>query len=456
MAGKRLHDASGHELDPKEDKRMRPVPRFPTVIREDMKAQSVQNFCTALEPLLRRVVKEEVERGLFQGARALQRSPQMLIQVAESSSSLKLIFSKALSLPIFTGSKIEDEENNPLQILLIDTKNGKRSLNPLPSSMKVEIVVLDGDFPSGNHEDWTSEEFKNSIVRERAGKRPLLVGDVLVNFRDGIALIGELAFTDNSSWIRSRNFRLGARVVVTGSNEGPKIREAMTETFVVKDHRGELYRKHHPPALGDEVWRLEKIGKDGAFHRRLAAEGINTVQDLLKLLVLDPFRLRQILGAGMSDRMWEVTINHARTCIIGDKQYFYRASDCIVLLNPICEVLGAVFDGLAYWPNQLNRMQRSYVEQLVLEAYKHWDKLEVVDGPLNTCSALLQNEPAQLQESMRPEYRSLEFNQAGGFVSNPRVEVSCWLQTTPTIRQPTVQQGDVYDMSDLSSDTTLT
>ncbi|XP_010927048.1 protein SAR DEFICIENT 1 [Elaeis guineensis] len=468
MAGKRLRDASGHELDTKEDKRMRSLPSLSTIIREAVKAQSVQNFCMALEPLLRRVVKEEVEHALFQGARALQRSPPMQIQVAESSSSFKLIFSKPLSLPIFTGSKIEDEDNNPLQILLIDTKNGKRPLNPLPSSMKVEIVVLDGDFPSENHhEDWTSEEFKNSIIRERTGKRPLLIGDVLVNLlRDGIASIGELAFTDNSSWIRSRNFRLGARIVMASKEEPSMIREAMTEPFVVKDHRGELYRKHHPPTLGDEVWRLEKIGKDGAFHKRLAAKGIKTVQDLLKLWVLDPHHLREMLGAGMSDRMWEVTISHARTCNIDDKIYLHRASNCTVLLNPICQVMGAVFDGLTYWPTQFNPMQKSYVEQLVLEAYRHWDRLEEVDGPYNTYSALLQNEPAQQvvmgssrylghEESMRRECKNWEFNQVGGLVSNPQVEISCWMQTTTKIQQPTVQQGDAYDMSDLSSDTTL-
>lgn len=56
----------------------------------------------------------------------------------------------------------------------------------------------------------------------------------------------------------------------------------------------EVYKKHHPPQLEDEVWRLEKIGKDGAFHRKLAAEGINTVQDFLKLSVVDPIKLKNV------------------------------------------------------------------------------------------------------------------------------------------------------------------
>ena len=55
-----------------------------------------------------------------------------------------------------------------------------------------------------------------------------------------------------------------------------------------------MYKKHHPPSLADEVWRLEKIGKDGAFHRRLSKERIKTVKDFLTLYFVDPARLRNV------------------------------------------------------------------------------------------------------------------------------------------------------------------
>jgi Calmodulin binding protein-like len=42
-----------------------------------------------------------------------------------------------------------------------------------------------------------------------------------------------------------------------------------------------MYKKHHPPVLDDEVWRLEKIGKDGAFHKRLKKQNIKTVKDFV-------------------------------------------------------------------------------------------------------------------------------------------------------------------------------
>lgn len=162
----------------------------------------------------------------------------MRIQALEPSS-LQLIFCKKLSLPIFTGSKIVDINNNPLQVLLVDRSGDQMLPISLPHPIKIDIVVLDGDFPPGDCETWSSEEYNNKIVKERTGKRPLLTGSELnVTMRDGIVQIGDIEFTDNSSWIRSRRFRLGAKVA-PGSYQGVRICEAMTDAFVVKDHRGE-------------------------------------------------------------------------------------------------------------------------------------------------------------------------------------------------------------------------
>lgn len=57
---------------------------------------------------------------------------------------------------------------------------------------------------------------------------------------------------------------------------------------------GLVYKKHYPPALNDEVWRLEKIGKDGSFHKRLNNNGIFTVEDFLRLVVRDQQKLRNV------------------------------------------------------------------------------------------------------------------------------------------------------------------
>ncbi|XP_024437838.2 protein SAR DEFICIENT 1 isoform X2 [Populus trichocarpa] len=351
---------------------------------------SLKNFCLALEPMLRRVVNEEMETNLRRSTSFLTRSPSLRIQSLEPSS-LQLMFSKNLLLPIFTGSKIVDLDSSPLQILLVDTRGDQVVSTYLPHPIKIEVVVLDGDFPSYDNRTWTSEEFNSNIVKERKGKRPLLAGDCLsVTLRDGFAPIGEIEFTDNSSWVRSRKFRLGARVVPE-SYQGVRIREAITEAFVVKDHRGELYKKHHPPMLQDEVWRLEKIGKDGAFHKKLATARIHTVQDFLKLSVVDPRRLREILGNGMSEKMWEVTIKHARTCDLGNKHFVFRRPNCTITFDPICQIVHAVIDGNSYSSKELPS-KTGYIETLVRHAYVEWNSLEEIVGISSGIPLLTQGE----------------------------------------------------------------
>ncbi|KAF8037741.1 hypothetical protein BT93_B0546 [Corymbia citriodora subsp. variegata] len=381
MAAKRFFGEAGSDSDPPPEKRMRARPSFASVIGEVVMVNSLKNFCSGLEPMLRRVVNEEVERSLVRCSRTLQRVPSLRIQAPEPSS-LELRFGKSLLLPIFTGSKIVDVDCSQLQIVLVDTTGDQAVPTTLSSPVKVEIVVLDGDFPSGDRTNWTSEEFDRSIVRERQGKRPLLAGDGSVTMRNnGVAAIGEIELTDNSSWIRSRKFKLGARVS-PGSHQGIRIREAMTEAFVVKDHRGELYKKHYPPQLGDEVWRLEKIGKEGAFHKKLAEEGIKTVQDFLKLSVVDPAKLRAILGTGMSDKVWDATIKHARTCEKGNKHYIYQGPNFSITLNPICQVERAVYNGQVYTHKDLsNSIIRPLIETLVRQAYLNWSTLEEIEVP---------------------------------------------------------------------------
>lgn len=159
---------------------------------------------------------------------------QSQMQISPEVPLYKLIFKNPPKTPIFAGAQIRDHEGSPLQILLVGPTGSPCSS---PSPFKIELVALDGDFPS--HDDWTSDEFARAIVRERAGKRPLLTGDVSnITMRDGAVTIEDLHFTDNSSWIRSRHFRVGVRVV-SGCYEQTAIKETMTERFTVKDHRSE-------------------------------------------------------------------------------------------------------------------------------------------------------------------------------------------------------------------------
>ncbi|TMX04207.1 hypothetical protein EJD97_010845 [Solanum chilense] len=393
------------------------IPSFASVIKEAMKANYLENVSSALEPMLRRVVVEEVEKGLRRySCRSITRSPSLRIKALEPSN-LRLIFNKKLSKPIFTSSKVVAADGQSLQILLVDTSGEGMVPTTLPYPIKVELVVLDGDFPSGETEtNWSREEFDKRVVKERTGKRPLLTGELNFTMREGVVPVGEIEFTDNSSWIRSRKFRIGAKVVQIGNNQ----------TTV------RMYKKHYPPALGDEVWRLEKIGKDGTFRKKLSSKGINTVQDFLKLATIDTQQIRTILGTGMSDRMWEVTYKHAKTCEMGSKLFMARGSNYVLILTPICEVVRAVIDGQIYPTHDLTGIQKAYIQNLVKEAYTNWSSLEEVDGLVNEPALLTQGEPMvdqypNVHQQQQPMIRSYQRNTILTDASEQLIKFNDWI-----------------------------
>ncbi|VAI57773.1 unnamed protein product [Triticum turgidum subsp. durum] len=299
------------------------VPALASVIVEALKVDSLQKLCSSLEPILRRVVSEEVERALAKlgPARIEGRSSPKRIE-GPDGTNLQLQFRSRLSLPLFTGGKVEGEQGAAIHVVLLDTNTGCVVTSGPESCAKLDVLVLEGDFNKEEDEGWTEEEFEGHIVKEREGKRPLLTGDLQVTLKEGVGTIGELIFTDNSSWIRSRKFRLGLRVASVFS-EGIRVREAKTEAFTVKDHRGELYKKHYPPALKDDVWRLEKVGKDGAFHKKLNGSGIYTVEDFLRLLVRDQQRLRSVYADTLVKKAyedWMHAVEYDGKALIGFKQ----------------------------------------------------------------------------------------------------------------------------------------
>ena len=371
----------GNDDDQPERKR----PAFASVIVEALKVDSLQKLCSSLEPILRRVVSEELERALAKlGPARLTGSSGSSPKRIEGPDGrkLQLHFKSRLTLPLFTGGKVEGEQGAVIHVVLIDANTGRAVVYGPEASAKLHIVVLEGDFNTEDDEDWTQEEFESHVVKERSGKRPLLTGEVYVTLKEGVGTLGELVFTDNSSWIRSRKFRLGLRVV-SGCCDGMRIREAKTEAFVVKDHRGELYKKHYPPALNDDVWRLDKIGKDGAFHKKLTAEGINTVEDFLRVMVKDSPKLRTILGSGMSNKMWDALVEHAKTCVQSSKLYIYYAEDSRnvgVVFNNIYELSGLISGDQYFSADSLTDSQKVYVEGLVKKAYENWNLVIEYDG----------------------------------------------------------------------------
>lgn len=141
-------------------------------------------------------------------------------------------------LPLYTWKQIEGEKGAPVSVALIDANTGHVVASGPEASTKLDVVVLEGDFNQENNSDWTREKFESYQVREREGRAPLLAGDLQVTLKEGVAVLGKLKFTDNSSWNRSKMYRIGLKVA-SGHSEGVRIREAITEALRIKDQRGE-------------------------------------------------------------------------------------------------------------------------------------------------------------------------------------------------------------------------
>ncbi|KAI3675988.1 hypothetical protein L1987_85584 [Smallanthus sonchifolius] len=351
---------------------------------------SSQELATTLEPLIRGWVRDEVQRACQSFCCSSPRSPFNALEPC-GTTSLQLRFQNKLPPMLFTGSKVESENNGAVKLVLFDTdSNEVVSSGPLSSS-KIQIVPLDGEFSVDDDEDWSQKDFEAKVIYARDGKRPLVAGDLVVVLKDGVGDLGEVFFTDNSSWRRSRTFRLGARAV-----SGVRIREAISEPFMVKDHRGESYKKHHPPALDDDIWRLEKIAKEGAFHRRLGSNGICTVKHFLQMYITNESSLRKMLG-GSCNKTWETIIKHAKDCVLDDKLYVYNygPEGIGLLFNSIFKIVGATFDGQSYLPlEELPVFQMPLVESLKHQIYKNLDGMLPMDdlsvfGPPILTSSLL-------------------------------------------------------------------
>ncbi|XP_057463023.1 calmodulin-binding protein 60 B isoform X2 [Actinidia eriantha] len=316
-------------LEGGDDQPERKRPALASVIVEALKVDSLQKLCSSLEPILRRVVSEEVERALAKlgPARLSGRSSPKRIE-GPDGRNLQLQFRSRLSLPLFTGGKVEGEQGAAIHIVLLDANTGHVVTSGPESSAKLDVLVLEGDFSNEDGEDWTQEEFESHVVKEREGKRPLLTGELQVTLK-------------------------------------------------------EVYKKHYPPALNDEVWRLEKVGKDGSFHKRLNKEGIFTVEDFLRLVVRDSQKLRHILGSGMSNKMWEALIEHSKTCVLSGKLYVYYPDDTRhvgVVFNNIYALSGLISGEQYFSADSLSDSQKVYVDTLVKKAYDNWNQVVEYDG----------------------------------------------------------------------------
>ncbi|XP_047329882.1 calmodulin-binding protein 60 A-like [Impatiens glandulifera] len=350
-----------------------PLRKLPSVVTEIMK-MTVDAESTEAEHLMSGMVDEEVELAMANQLHLGSRKCDLGNKTANlESRSLHLEFSVKLHSPALTGRQLRGEGSTSLQVVLVNSHTGQIVRSGPESSAQVEIVLLSPDFSVSN---WTAEDFNDKIVRGNGGKR-LLTGDVQINLKDGVGILSNVSFTHTKCWRSKCEFRLGARVLKPTAN---RVREAKTEPFGVEDRRGQLYGKHYPPLLSDQVWRLKCIMKDGAYHKRLEKEGVNTVKDLWTLLNTNQQRLHNIL-TGMAAKLWEELVDHLRTCILDTKLNFYWCSlnQNGVVFNVVGQIVG-IFEKHQYTAIQnLSGTQKDLAVNLVASALTNFAEVTTFD-----------------------------------------------------------------------------
>ncbi|GJM97102.1 hypothetical protein PR202_ga14003 [Eleusine coracana subsp. coracana] len=278
---------------PGETKRQR-VPALRDVITEVMWKTTIEKVIMAIEPLIRRVVKEEIESA-FANHATVMASSSVTDTVPCTSKKLQLQFMTRLSLPIFTGAKIEGEGSLSITIALVDALTGQVVPSGKESLMKVEIVVLEGDFEGG--EDWSAQEFDNNIIREREVRFP----------------------------------------------------------------------KH----------------------------------------VYNKFDSFLVLGGGMSTKMWEVAVEHAKTGVLTDKVHYYYPNNLNktgVVFNVVGEVRGLISDKFVL-VDDLSETEKAEAHAAVKQAYEHWENVSTCDNET------LVGNPLQLFNMRSPSLDENQYNQ---------------------------------------------
>lgn len=90
----------------------------------------------------------------------------------------------------------------------------------------------------------------------------------------------------------------------------------------------------------------------------------------------------------MSDKIWDVTLKHARECILGNKLYIHSGPRFFLTLNPICEVMEAKINGQVF--SSREALNQHYIKNLVRDANSKWNLLEVMERKTNEIPLLTQ------------------------------------------------------------------
>ncbi|OEL26926.1 Calmodulin-binding protein 60 D [Dichanthelium oligosanthes] len=289
-----------------------------------------------------------------------------------SNTNIRLCFLNDFKPPIYTDKNITDENNTAIKVAIYEGGNIITS-GPL-SKVKVEVLVLRGEFCNNGRSDWTEEEFDNHIVQDREEQG--LLGSVRLT--NGKAELSHIRFKKGTC---RRSVIMAARVC-KGESISHRVQEAIMMPVVVQDRRNEANEKRYPPSLDDDVFRLEEIARNGPYRRRLQEAEIFTVQDFLKALNKDPNKLREILKMESKNTSWSNLTKHARQCVLDEdtpelKRYKSEDGNVALLFNCVHDLVGAEFDCGYVASGNFNRAQKALVNKWKEHAH---DNLEDISS----------------------------------------------------------------------------
>ncbi|KAL6638451.1 hypothetical protein ACP70R_023946 [Stipagrostis hirtigluma subsp. patula] len=393
--------------------RRRPVQEGLFGLRGIMGDEFLSMFHMFFGPMVQKVVSEEVEKAMFRQFNPPAAPPRLLVGWNQRPR-YQLMFLNGLK-PVYTMMKLESGHGTAIKVAIVERLENNQinivRFGPL-SSVKVEVVALHGNFNAKHEESWTPEEFDKHIVSGREKSAQLLTGNLTLKLSGGEAFLENATFTDNSSFTSTKKFRLGVRLVKPA---GERVLEGVTDPFRVKERRVEGFEKHYPPMLEDEVWRLEKIGKNGAYHQALSNNGIDSVQKFLQACMKDEQKLIQMFSK-MPQSTWKSITGHAMTCKLGDLLYLYKVQDKDVDLffDAIHQLVGVMF-GDCYKPvDQLDQMEKNLVEILKKEAYQSMNALQYSCKMVDNRPVSLDKFPAKgtsLLTDVLPNQQPLNYGQ---------------------------------------------
>jgi hypothetical protein len=72
------------------------------------------------------------------------------------------------------------------------------------------------------------------------------------------------------------------------------------------------------------------------------------MENKLEVMIKTCLLMMQVLGGGMSNKMWEATVAHAKTCVLNNKLYVFNADsvhNVLVIFNCIHKLMGVTLSG---------------------------------------------------------------------------------------------------------------